>query len=509
MKLRIFLLSLFITSAVTPLSAFALELEVDWSAFVSNDMRVSVAAHETPDIYRNDATAGLSLRAGLLPHRLRFVGDLRFVWTGFSKDMEFEDLTTRNGVAPWYLESDSAYIEVLEILPWLDLRVGRQIVSWGAADMFNPTNNLNALDLEDPLAFGTTIANQMIRLDFSPGGGNFTMTAVWVPVFQPAQLPSTGMLIVGDVMGEFPFVDSSVRLEAEKLRNIYLRNGDNFEVMTPDVHVNMPAFSLKNSQFGARAQWLIGTVDTSVSYYLGRSSLPTSRNSYSTQESAGTFNNGTPVMRVMTDVELYYPKKQVLGFDFAGEIPFLDDMGFWFEGAVVFPEEVKMTFDVTKVVPTARVIEGHVVRGTPFFKCTAGLDYTIAKRLLVVGQFIHGFPDEFGVDALENYWMAMGEIKFLQERLTLRNVFMGEIPHDDEDMNLDEDGDGQVESLARGATDDGRIGSFVYYPEMVVRPLDGLEFALGAYLRWGHKESKFAMDAAGPPLVYLRAKASF
>ncbi|MBN2339948.1 MAG: hypothetical protein JXX29_09055 [Deltaproteobacteria bacterium] len=503
------LLPIIILTAAT--TGSALELELDWSAFIQNDLRVSVAEKDAPaSVYRNDSAVGLSMNAQLMPYKLRFVGELAFVWTGFAEDMEFASLTSRRGVAPYYIESDAAFIEVLEILPYLDLRVGRQIVQWGAGDQFNPTNNLNALDLEDPLSFGKTVANQMIRLDFNPADSDFILTAVWVPVFQPAQLPASSLLYIGDVSGELPFANPESRLEAERMRNIYLTNPDSFDVVAPRVQALMPEHSLKNSQFGIRAQWLVGTVDTSISYYVGRDSMPTSLNSYSTQEPSGEFSEtGTPIMRVMTDVELYYPKKQVLGFDFAGELPFLDNMGFWFEGAVVFPEAVRMNFDITEIVPSARIINDFVVTGTPFFKCTAGADYSVNEHIFLLGQFIHGMPDEFGLEAQHNYWMTMMDIKLLQERLTIRQVVMGEVPHDDEDLNLDDDNDGRVESQAKGATDDGKIGSLVYYPELIARPLDGLELSVGAYLSFGHKESKFAMDAAGPSQVFFRARASF
>jgi hypothetical protein len=168
-----------------------------------------------------------------------------------------------------------------------------------------------------------------------------------------------------------------------------------------------------------------------------------------------------------------------------------------------------MKFDITEIVPTAHVIDDYVVKGDPFFKCTAGLDYSIGKHLFVMGQFIHGFPDEFGIDAIHNYWMAVAEFKVLQERVNFRNVLMGEIPHMDTDLNMDVDKDGKVESLALGATNDGKIGSLVYFPELIVKPVDGLEMSLGAYLAFGHKESKFAMDAAGPSQVFLKVKASF
>ena len=511
MKRALLVCTVLLCNGVLSESLLASDVAVDWSAFVQNDMRATTGKEGgDPAIYRNESSTGLSMKAALVPYKLRLVGDLKFVWLGISKEMEFAGLTTREGVTPYYLESDSAYIEVLEVLPWLDLRIGRQIVTWGAADQFNPTNNLNALDLEDPLMFGKTVGNQMIRMDFTPSESDFTLTGVWVPVFQPAQLPASALLQVGDESAELPFVSPGTRLEAERLRNIYLTNPDSYDVQQPSVRARMPKTTLKNSQVGFRAQWLIGKVDTALSYYYGRDSVPVSTRSVSRQSSSGAVTgSGTPVLRVDTDVVLRYPRKQVLGFDFAGELPFLDNVGFWFEGAVTFPKAVQMTFDITDIVPSARVIVDDVVSDTPFFKCTAGMDYTIGEHVYVLGQFIRGMPDEFGVDAIHNYWMGMMDIKLLQERLVLRQVLLGEIPHHDDDLNLDDDGDGQVESLAKGATDDGKIGSLVYFPEIIAKPLDGLELILGAYLRWGHKESKFATDAAGPSQVILSARASF
>ena len=208
-------------------------------------------------------------------------------------------------------------------------------------------------------------------------------------------------------------------------------------------------------------------------------------------------------------VKLVYPKKQVLGFDLAGQLPFLDDAGFWLEGAVFFPEAVEMSFDITEVAPGAEVIVDDVVTDQPYFKYTIGADYSINEHLFVTAQFLHGFLDEFGSHAVNNYWIATVDIKMLQDRLLLRLVGMGELPHEDDDIPLDDDGDGQVESFAAGATNDGTIGSLVLFPSIVVRPIDGLEMSLGSYFLFGHEESKFGMPAAGPSLAFFRAKASF
>jgi hypothetical protein len=86
---------------------------------------------------------------------------------------------------------------------------------------------------------------------------------------------------------------------------------------------------------------------------------------------------------------------------------------------------------------------------------------------------------------------------------------IGEIPYEDDDLELDEDGDGRVDSFAVGATNDGTIGSLVVFPSITARPMDGLELAIGSYFLFGHAESKFGMPAAGPSLAFFRAKASF
>jgi hypothetical protein len=222
-----------------------------------------------------------------------------------------------------------------------------------------------------------------------------------------------------------------------------------------------------------------------------------------------TSPSGNPKIGVKTDVKVIYPKKKVVGFDFSGQLPFLDDAGIWFEGAFIFPEAAGMVFDVTKVVTSARIITGESVTDTPFFKCTTGMDYSINEYLFVTGQFIHGFVDEFGSHKINDYWIVASDVNLLNQRLMLRFAVIGEFPHEDDDITLNVDGDQFVDSFADGATNDGTISSYVIFPQVTVKPLDALELILGGYFLLGHAESKFAMPAAGPSLVFFRAKASF
>ncbi|MCU0662808.1 MAG: hypothetical protein MUC50_10850 [Myxococcota bacterium] len=511
--------ALVLIAAGLPCLGVRAEVEVDWGAFVEDDMRLAVDRVDEPGIARNTTTLGGDLKVVLVPERIKLVGDLKVVWTGFSQDTTFQGLTTRSEVAPFYLESNAAYIELQALLPRLDVRIGRQIVNWGAADMFNPTNNLNALDLEDPIMFGDRVANQMIRFDYGLDD-NFVLTAVWVPVFQPALLPASGLLAIGDPSSEFPFIDPKLRLEAERLRNHWRSSPDDWVIDQPDVTAHMPGFALKNSQVAVRLGWTMGVFDASLSYYLGFDTLPAPSASSSDIDTVNVSKEKTPAglpkKTIATEVQLVYPRKQVLGFDLTGQVPFLDDMGIWFEGAFVFPQAVRMDFDITRVVTSARVLQGDTVSSKPYFKCTAGADYSINKHFFILAQYMRGFVDEMGAQKQNHYWMAGVDSKWIQDKLLLRLFVLGELPHEDDDITLMEEKEGSdgvtrrfVKSTAIGATNDGTIASYAIFPQISVKPWDGVDVSAGGYFPLGHRESKFAQAAVGPTLVFLRAKASF
>lgn len=75
----------------------------------------------------------------------------------------------------------------------VDLRLGQQIIVWGRADAFNPTNNLTPVDftirspLEDDIRLGNVGARSFIRL------APFRLEGVWMPIYQPTQLPLIGL----------------------------------------------------------------------------------------------------------------------------------------------------------------------------------------------------------------------------------------------------------------------------------------------------------------------------
>lgn len=71
----------------------------------------------------------------------------------------------------------------------LDLRLGKQIVVWGRADAFNPTNNLTPIDfrVRSPVEDDRRVGNVGARafLNFLP----FRLEGVWMPLYLPTTYP--------------------------------------------------------------------------------------------------------------------------------------------------------------------------------------------------------------------------------------------------------------------------------------------------------------------------------
>ncbi len=71
----------------------------------------------------------------------------------------------------------------------LDLRLGKQIVVWGRADAFNPTNNItpNDLRIRSPMEDDRRVGNIGARafLNFQP----FRLEGIWMPLYVASELP--------------------------------------------------------------------------------------------------------------------------------------------------------------------------------------------------------------------------------------------------------------------------------------------------------------------------------
>src|SRR5581483_9244178 len=150
--------------------AFADAVEVKFGGQIASDIRYRLNGEEIPSgtgaapvpsqqrllrygFSRNENLIKGQLTLGI-GQKVKAVADVDFVWYGYSDIHDIDSETLHEKVDPYRLEAHAAYVDIYKLLPHLDLRMGRQVVVWGTADKFNPTNNLNSLDFSDPLLFG-------------------------------------------------------------------------------------------------------------------------------------------------------------------------------------------------------------------------------------------------------------------------------------------------------------------------------------------------------------------
>lgn len=480
----------------------------EWGGEVKTDIRYDVDRVSKPGFSRNENTLRLFLTITPNEHII-MRGDTKFIWVGFSNELTLEGLTKRADVDPWSIENDALYIDVLNIVKGLDIRIGRQIVQWGTADLFNPTDNINPDDLEDRLLFGENIANDMIKIDYSPKE-DLIFTFVWVPLFKSAMLPNSASQALVDPKATPPFIEESLKEEIRNLQHSMCSReeieagrrdcilADPIVVRTPQLHSEPPSFSLSNSQIGAKVQFRLKEVDMSLSYYKGFDDIPVPVRSEAHFDPGPDGDTRTVVCDpedpseksscahyVDTKVTLRYPRIHVFGFDLATQLSFLDNVGFWFEGAVFWPEEMKMlmTFPKAGGFPLYRDIEGTIVSRHPFFKFTTGFDYTINEYIFITAQFIRGFVDELGLEKLGYYVVCGSDIKLWDERILIRFFSVIELSK--------------------------KHPSSLVFPMFQLNPWGSFELKIGAFVPIGSKESKFGQPATGPTTIFFQGSASF
>lgn len=422
--------------AFSLLAAFAHEaradddLKLDWSARIQTDLRFRVEDKSIGDFYnklelpagveRNQNTFGIQLKSSF--GRFKGVAAVDFVLNGVTGKLSgLGDLSSYEKIQPYRFEPQAIYIEGKDlILKGLDLRVGHQIVSWGVADQFNPTNNLNADDLRDPLLFGRQQANFMVKLDYWVTD-KVSLSGVLVPIFKPALLPYSAALGVGAV-DRLPFNSAALRqrIAAETATSAGSQIG--FPTVVSSATPVIPEARPENMQFAFRIAGTIADQDVSLSYYNGRTDFPQPFLNH-TKQTPGLScdpDDKTRCIRGLleTEVSLGYPRMHVYGLNATGEInPFkwisdkIHGMGYRVEAALVVPQRstLKLVNDALNVaIPlpageydydnngTLGGAEPAVVDATPFLKWTVGLDYAFGDHVYLNAQWVHGLADEFG-----------------------------------------------------------------------------------------------------------------
>jgi hypothetical protein len=329
---------------------------------------------------------------------------------------------------PYRIDVNELYVEVQNLLvDGFHVRAGQQLVLWGVADQFNPTNLLNPDDLIDPLLFGKQLGNFMVKADYWVTD-DFSLSAVLVPLFRPARLPTSAALGPAQV-GRTPYTDTKLRWRNETERGAVSRFL-NVPTVVDSITVITPEPQFENMQAAVRMAGTVFEQDVALSYYTGFHDFPVPIQNHTRQDPTGACG-GPPFGgictteigggRLLTDTTLGYPKMHAYGLNIAGEFnPFklidegIGGIGYRIEAALYVPRETKMKLTQEELVlggGAFRLPGGEydydfdgqpggprptIVENTAFAKWTVGLDYTFPGNVYANLMWVHGLADEFG-----------------------------------------------------------------------------------------------------------------
>ncbi len=412
---------------------------IDFSGFLESDLRFII--EDTRGLKEGDGYEfqsnrnDLNFRLSIYPtDRVKVVIDSRFRFYGFSESEYLTDLNIRDKTDPWSLHLDEAYVSIQGVL-WenLDVKIGRMALTWGTADQFNPTDNINARDFTDPLDYTTKVPNEMVEINMYPTDW-LTLSVVWVPIFKHSLLPSSanlGFAVDYDDDGNMYAIpalpiDDTGKQQLAALGELLGPPSTDGTMDTSNLHfedilinLRQPSRKIENSQVAAKAQFSVWDLDFSFSYYYGRFSYPVP------VSAAAVVDSPTPDFQKFNIgilVDVLYPRMHVAGFDFSYSASWLFDIGIFGEMAVIFPEQVN--FGLRAYLDGEQVsadIHNVNVPDEPFIKATVGWDYTFTSWLYVNTQYVRGFFDEFNdMYGIHNYWVMALEFKFLDDELQFR-----------------------------------------------------------------------------------------
>ena len=317
------------------------------------------------------------------------------------------DLYNKGIIDPYNLEIREAYVQIYGFLsPNLDVNIGRQRITWGTADKLNPTDNLNPYDLEDVLDFGRHRGSDALSMDYY-FNTEFSLQGVYIPFFQPANLP----------VGVF----ATALSPALELPPPLALKGVDDEII-------LPRYNLAESSIaGLKFKGFLAGYDFSLSYVWGRDGLPIS-----------TYNSFIPVDTlggVSINSELSFYRTHIFGADLAGSI---GGVGIWAEGGAFLPEnEVLMTNDFSGFFPPGMdplSQDSVVLKKEVYTKFVVGADYIFTNGIYINVQYMHGFVNERGRDALNDYFFVQMDKKFFDDRLKISPLAGGFIVSDWQDV---------------------------------------------------------------------------
>jgi len=313
------------------------------------------------------------------------------------------NLYNKGIVDPYNLEVREAYVQLFGFLSEnLDVKIGRQRITWGTADKLNPTDNLNPYDLEDVLDFGRHRGSDAISMDYY-FNSEFSLQGAFIPFFQPANMP---VGIFADALNPSMEMPPGMTLK-----------GFNDTIL-------MPRYNLgESSTVGLKFKGFAAGFDFSLSYVWGYDGMP-----------FATYNTFVPVDAVggiNINSQLEFNRTHIFGADMAGSI---GGVGVWAEAAAFLPDnEVIMTNNLSAFYPESPIAvtqDSVVLKKEIYLKLAIGADYNFANGTYLNVQYLHGFMNERGTDNLNDYFFVQLDKKFIDDRLKIAPLAGGFIVSD-------------------------------------------------------------------------------
>ncbi|MBI2605884.1 MAG: hypothetical protein HYW49_07365 [Deltaproteobacteria bacterium] len=246
-----------------------------------------------------------------------------------------------------------------------DLRVGNQLISWGAADQINPTDQWNPRDLYDPLnAYKLPMPTAKLNVH-PPEYADFTLEVLATPFFRASRLP----------------------IDLPESGTKDLSKDDSRWLLPMPTRVSTAAFSApleykiteptfpSTWQAGARFQALrLGGWDFSASYFNGVEKIPRM-----TFTKAG--NAANPALPITLTLLPSFHRMQLIGIDGSGSVePWEETFGLRFEGAAVLR-------DNSRAERAAAQFQPDLIKDD-YLNFVVGVDHTVKKK--VYGTVLYG-----------------------------------------------------------------------------------------------------------------------
>ncbi len=398
----------------------------------------------------------------------KFYSDIWLRNIGLPQYYSLSALYNKNITDPWNLEIRQAYFSVYGLLKGkMDLTLGKQIIHWGTADKFNPTNNLNPYDFEDVLDFGRKRGILAFKADYYINDNNY-IEAVFVPFFKPDNLPA----------GIF----------TQALQNQVLTLPQNITLTSSSDSLIIPNYKLDNSfSAGIRFKGFLAGFDYSLSYVYGYDQLPVP---YKTDISLVPTSLTLSTFNASAQTYLDFYRQHIFGADFAGNI---NGIGVWGEAALFIPTK-NVDWQITTYLPAVFNQPPQTKDSTlfatnkPYVKYVLGADYTFANGMYLNVQFLHGFLHERWQKHLNDYLFIRLEQSFFNNKLKISPLTAAFMISD-----------------WKKPKDNYAIA---YFPQIIYKPTDNVEITLASALFTG-KGHSFLSNLSSYNMFILNMKYSF